>query len=930
MDEYLVIQGARQHNLANISLKLPKKSLIVFTGVSGSGKSSLAFDTICAEGQKRYLESLSSYARQFLTMGQKAEVDKISGLSPTVSIAQKKPTHNPRSTVGTVTEVYDYLRLLYARIGVAYSPTTGEPISGQSVEQMVRLICEKSQKVKGTITLMAQLAQQRKGKHEELFGSLLKDGFLRVRINGKIELLEELPALDQKKKYDIEVVVDRLRTTMPWEEDKKERLAASIETTLSLSPTLMVLLQGEKQEETLYMSSVSACPVSGFCIGEIEPNLFSFNTPRGACSACSGLGKTVGFEQERLLKSPSLPAPKCFHFPLNVSLFLRRLARRVEREYHLPSRTPWKKLPSSAQKKLFANMMPYLQALYHREYEHKEINSLRQYAEKGDCSSCKGHRLCPEALAVRVWNRNIAQVCDMTIEQALLWVSSVEEELDSQKREIGRMIVKEIESRLGFLRDVGLHYLTLSRASETLSGGEAQRIRLASQVGSGLTGLLYVLDEPSIGLHQRDSTKLLDTLKTLRDTGNTVIVVEHDESVMNQGDYLVDIGPKAGKEGGRIVACGTPEEVKKASQGLTAQYLNGYRVVPIPETRRPCSKKGAALVIKGARVNNLKQLTVSFPLKRLICVTGVSGSGKSSLVIETLTKLSQAALKGEVPQGGATLQGIEDIQKVIKITQSPIGRTPRSTPATYTGVFSPIRSWFAALEEACIRGYAAGRFSFNVAIGRCPECKGDGEKKVQMHFLPSLYMTCPVCGGKRYNEQTLQVRYKGKSIADVLNMSVEEACAFFQLVPVISRHLQVMKAIGLGYIRLGQSALTLSGGEAQRIKLSKELVRQTRGQGLYIFDEPTTGLHFQDITQLMKIFHQLVDKGNTVVVIEHNLDVIKQADWIVEMGPRGGEEGGEILFTGTPNALANTSYTATGPFLKVTLRKKQRLPQKPL
>ena len=931
--KYIEIRGARQHNLKNVDINIPKNSLTVITGLSGSGKSSLAFDTIYAEGQRRYVESLSSYARQFLDLQNKPDVDSIEGLSPAISIEQKTTSHNPRSTVGTVTEIYDYMRLLWARAGTPYSPATGLPIEAQSVSQMVDKILAMPEGTK--LILLAPIARGKKGEFKKEFAELQKKGFQRVNIDDEIYNIEELPELNKNQKHDIEVVVDRIIIKQGIE----SRVSQSVETALKLSDGLLyVENMADKKRQTF--SSKFACPVSGFTIEEIEPRLFSFNNPQGACPCCGGLGASLYMDPELVVPNENLSLAGGAIAPWSVSshsMFYRQTLDSLCEYLEISNKTPWKDLPAYAQETIlygsgnkcvpmvysrFVTDKPFEGVIPNMERRFLETDSaasreeLAHYQSAAPCECCHGKRLKPEALAVKICGKDIIEASDMSIKQALNWFSEVEAQLTPQKQEIAHKIIKEIVERLRFLNNVGLDYLTMSRQSGTLSGGEAQRIRLASQIGSGLTGVMYVLDEPSIGLHQRDNDKLLATLTRLRDIGNTVIVVEHDEDAMRAADFLVDMGPGAGSNGGNVVAAGTVAEVLKNKKSLTAQYLTGEKYIAVPSIRR--KGNGKFLELTGAKTNNLKNVDLKIPLGTFTCVTGISGGGKSSLILETLCKAIDKELNGSrIPTGKYDkLIGLENIDKVIDIDQSPIGRTPRSNPATYTGVFTNIRDWFAGLPEAKARGYTSGRFSFNVAGGRCEACKGDGVMKIEMNFLPDVYVPCDSCNGTRYNRETLQVKFKDKSIADVLDMTIDDAYHFFENIPAIKNKLDLLRRVGLGYIHLGQSAPTLSGGEAQRIKLSKELSKKATGKTLYILDEPTTGLHFEDIKKLLQVLQMLVEQGNTVVVIEHNLDVIKTADYIVDLGPEGGDGGGEIIATGTPEEIVKVARSYTGKYLK--------------
>ncbi len=932
------IKGAREHNLKNVDINIPKNKLTVITGLSGSGKSSLAFDTIYAEGQRRYVESLSSYARQFLDLMKKPDVDSIEGLSPAISIEQKTTSHNPRSTVGTVTEIYDYMRLLWARAGTPYSPATGLPIESQTVSQMVDKIA--AQPAGSKLMLLAPIARGKKGEYKKEIETLQKQGYQRVKIDGTVYDIEEVPALNKNQKHDIEVVIDRLVI----KDGITERLAQSVETALKLGDGLVYTENAETQERAVY-SSKFACPVSGFTIEEIEPRLFSFNNPYGACPHCDGIGAKLYMDPDLIVPNHHLSLNKGAIAPWNTthSSFYHQTLASLAEFLNISLNTPWGELPEKARNIIlygsgnvcvpmvysrFMTDKPFEGVIPNMERRFLETDSawvreeFSRYQSAAPCEFCGGKRLKPEALAVKVNGLDIMEASEMSIKKARDWFAGVEAALTPKKQEIAHKIVKEIVERLTFLNNVGLEYLSLNRQSGTLSGGEAQRIRLASQIGSGLTGVLYVLDEPSIGLHQRDNDRLLETLTRLRDIGNTVIVVEHDEDAIRAADYLVDMGPEAGQNGGHVVAAGTVAEVLQNPDSLTAQYLNGSREIAVPTQRR--KGNGKFVGIKGARTNNLKNIEVKIPLGTLTCVTGVSGGGKSSLIIETLCKALNKELNDSREAAGIydKLIGAENIDKIINIDQSPIGRTPRSNPATYTGLFTYIRDWFAGLPEAKARGYTAGRFSFNVAGGRCEACKGDGVTKIEMHFLPDVYVECDVCKGKRFNRETLEVKYKDKSIADVLDMTVDEAYGFFEAIPSIKNRLELLRKVGLGYIKLGQQATTLSGGEAQRVKLSKELSKRATGKTLYILDEPTTGLHFEDINKLLKVLHTLVDQGNSIIVIEHNLDVIKTADYIIDLGPEGGDGGGEIIAKGTPEAVVKTPGSYTAKYLKDYLPKK--------
>jgi len=942
----IIIRGAREHNLQNINLDLPRDQLIVVTGLSGSGKSSLAFDTIYAEGQRRYVESLSAYARQFLELMQKPDVDTIEGLSPAISIEQKAASRNPRSTVGTVTEVYDYLRLLYARVGIPYSPATGLPIESQTVSQMVDRVLEMPKESR--IYLLAPIIRGRKGEYRKEIADLQKRGFQRLKVDGKFYEIDAIPTLDKKRKHDISVVVDRLILR----KGIQTRLADSIETALELSNGLL-FVEDKKSGETTIFSAKFACPVSGFTIEEIEPRLFSFNNPFGACPACDGLGDSLYFDPLLIVPdgTKSLREGAIVPWASTSSQYYDQTLDSLAKKYKFSLNKPFEELPKRFReillfgsgdeaitmayddgfqtyktRKPFEGILSNTERRYHETSDGWLREELSRYQSARPCEDCGGYRLKPEALAIKIEGRHIGEVTEMSILEANRWFTELDSTLPKQRHEIAARILKEIKARLGFLVNVGLEYLTLSRASATLSGGESQRIRLASQIGSGLTGVLYVLDEPSIGLHQRDNARLLETLKGLRDIGNTVIVVEHDEDAIRSADYLVDLGPGAGVHGGQIVAAGLPEKVFASAASLTAQYVTGKREIPLPKIRRT-GQGGRAITIVGAQANNLKKITAHFPLGTFICVTGVSGGGKSTLLIETLYKAIARRLNGarERPGDHERIEGLEFLDKIIDINQSPIGRTPRSNPATYTGAFGPIREWFANLPESGARGYKPGRFSFNVKGGRCEACQGDGVIRIEMHFLPDVYIRCETCRGQRYNRETLEIKFKNKSIADVLQLTIDEAADFFKAVPSIRNKLETLKRVGLGYVHLGQSATTLSGGEAQRVKLSKELSRRATGRTLYILDEPTTGLHFEDIRRLLDVLHALVDTNNTVIVIEHNLEVIKTADWIVDLGPEGGDDGGWIVAEGAPEVVTKVPKSYTGQCLKAYLTKTGRV-----
>ncbi|MCC7321164.1 MAG: excinuclease ABC subunit UvrA [Rubellimicrobium sp.] len=937
------VRGAREHNLKNIDVDIPRDRLVVLTGLSGSGKSSLAFDTIYAEGQRRYVESLSAYARQFLDMMEKPDVDHISGLSPAISIEQKTTSKNPRSTVGTVTEIYDYLRLLFARAGTPYSPATGLPIEAQQVQDMVDRVMALPEGTRGY--LLAPIVRDRKGEYRKEMLELRKAGFQRVKVDGTFHEIEEVPALDKKLRHDIDLVVDRIVVRAGLE----TRLADSFRTALDHADGIAILetAPAEGEAERITFSEKFACPVSGFTIPEIEPRLFSFNAPYGACQECGGLGHELFFDERLIVPDITrrIDGGAIAPWAKSKSPYFRQTIDAMAAHYGFSPRARWKELPPAVQEvflrgsgkeeitfrydeggriyqvsRAFEGVIPNMERRYRETDSAWVREEFEQYQNNRPCHACGGYRLRPEALAVRIGGRHVGQVVAMSIREAHDWVQGVPAALSAQKNEIARAILKEIRERLGFLNNVGLEYLTLSRNAGTLSGGESQRIRLASQIGSGLTGVLYVLDEPSIGLHQRDNDRLLATLRGLRDQGNTVIVVEHDEDAIRTADFVLDIGPGAGVHGGRVVAQGTPEEIAAHPDSLTGAYLSGRRAIPVPATRR--DGNGKALTVVRATGNNLKEMTAEFPLGRLVCVTGVSGGGKSTLTIETLYKNAAMKLNGarETPAPCETIRGFEHLDKVIDIDQRPIGRTPRSNPATYVGVYTQIRDWFAGLPESKARGYAPGRFSFNVKGGRCEACQGDGLIKIEMHFLPDVYVTCETCKGARYNRETLEVRFKGKSIADVLDMTIDEALEFFRAVPAIRRPLEALVRVGLGYVKVGQQATTLSGGEAQRVKLAKELARTATGRTLYILDEPTTGLHFEDVRKLLEVLHELVDQGNTVVVIEHNLDVIKTADWIIDIGPEGGDGGGRIVAAGTPETVAGVADSHTGRYLGPLLR----------
>jgi excinuclease ABC subunit A len=943
------IRGAREHNLKNIDVDIPRDSLVVITGLSGSGKSSLAFDTIYAEGQRRYVESLSAYARQFLELMQKPDLDSIEGLSPAISIEQKTTSRNPRSTVGTVTEIYDYMRLLWARVGIPYSPATGLPIVSQTVSQMVDRVMAMPEGTR--LYLLAPIARGRKGEYRKELADLQKRGFQRVKVDGTMREIDEVPALNKNIKHDIEVVVDRL-VVGP---ELGNRLADSFETALGLADGIAIAENADNGEQTVF-SAKFACPVSGFTIPEIEPRLFSFNNPFGACPGCDGLGTKLYFDADLVVHddSRSLYDGAVSPWSHSSSPYYTQTLDSIARHFKQSMHTPWHDLPEKMRHAIlhgsggdpiqmtyddglrkYSTDRPFEGVLPNMERRYRETDSawvreeLGRYQSAKTCEVCSGARLKPEALAVKIAGRNISEATALSILDAVDWFAGVDAGFTPSQSEIAYRILKEINERLGFLKNVGLEYLTLSRSSGTLSGGESQRIRLASQIGSGLTGVLYVLDEPSIGLHQRDNDRLLATLRRLRDLGNSVIVVEHDEEAIRSADWLIDMGPGAGVHGGHLVAEGTPDQVMQAPDSITGQYLTGMKQIPIPEARRSGHPR-QILRLVGARGNNLKDVTAEIPLGTFCCVTGVSGGGKSTLIVETLYKALAKRLNNAREQAASfeRLDGAEFLDKIVDIDQSPIGRTPRSNPATYTGCFTPIRDWFAGLPESKARGYQPGRFSFNVKGGRCEACQGDGVIKIEMHFLPDVYVQCDVCKGKRYNRETLEVLFRGKSIADVLDMTVDEGAEFFRAVPSIRDKLVTLQRVGLGYIHVGQPATTLSGGEAQRVKLSKELSRRATGRTLYILDEPTTGLHFEDVRKLLEVLHALVQTGNTVLVIEHNLEVIKTADWIIDLGPEGGDGGGHIVATGTPEDIAEAADSHTGRYLRPYLARRLPAPRR--
>ena len=947
MQKFISVRGAREHNLKNIDVDIPRDQLVVITGLSGSGKSSLAFDTIYAEGQRRYVESLSAYARQFLQLMQKPDMDHIDGLSPAISIEQKTTSRNPRSTVGTVTEIYDYMRLLWARIGIPYSPATGLPIESQTISQMVDRIMAMEAGTR--LYLLAPIARGRKGEYRKEFADLMKRGFQRVKIDGELHELDQAPALEKNKKHDISVVVDRV----VLRDDLQTRLADSLEIALDLADGLAIVEPADGGEATTF-SARFACPVSGFTIAEIEPRLFSFNNPFGACPSCDGLGEQLFFDPALSVPDESLSLRDGAIAPWSrsTSPYYTQTLDSLARHFKVSTTHPWNELPEKVQtailfgtgrtavemhyddglrsyktKKPFEGVIPNMERRYRETDSAWVREELERFQNVTTCEACGGHRLKPEALAVRIADKHIGAATELSILAARDWFAGLDKVLNQRQLQIGGRVLKEINDRLGFLVNVGLEYLTLSRASGTLSGGESQRIRLASQIGSGLTGVLYVLDEPSIGLHQRDNERLLQTLKNLRDLGNSVIVVEHDEEAIRAADYVFDLGPAAGEHGGHMVAHGTPEEVMASPESLTGQYLVGLKQIAVPKKRRK-GHPGQQLAVLGATSNNLDNVDVHIPLGTFTCFTGVSGSGKSTLLIETLYKALAKFLNGARDHPGAfrKIEGLHHLDKVVDIDQSPIGRTPRSNPATYTGAFTPIREWFASLPEATVRGYKPGRFSFNVKGGRCEACQGDGLVKIEMHFLPDVYVQCDVCQGRRYNRETLEIQFRGKSIADVLDMTVDEGADFFKAVPLVRDKLVTLQRVGLGYIHVGQQATTLSGGEAQRVKLAKELARRATGRTLYILDEPTTGLHFDDVRKLLEVLHTLVESGNTMVVIEHNLEVIKTADWVIDLGPEGGNGGGRIVAEGTPEAVADVAESYTGQYLRDALRRRAALP----
>jgi excinuclease ABC subunit A len=940
------VRGAREHNLKSVDVDIPRDKLVVITGLSGSGKSSLAFDTIYAEGQRRYVESLSAYARQFLELMQKPDADHIEGLSPAISIEQKTTSKNPRSTVGTVTEIYDYMRLLYARVGIPYSPTTGLPITSQTVSQMVDKVMEMAEGTR--LYLLAPIVRGRKGEYRKEFMELLKAGFQRVKVDGEFYDIEDVPDLNKKIKHNIEVVVDRL-VVRP---DLETRLADSIETALQLSDGLVVTEVANDGAIRTLFSAKFACPVSGFTIEEIEPRLFSFNNPFGACPTCDGLGQKLYFDPELVVpdKKLSLNDGALAPWGKSNSPYYSQTLESLGRHFGFKTNTSYEKLPKNIQdvllygsgdeeveiiyksdniksykiKKIFEGIIGNIKRRWRETDSLTMRDELSKYQSSTTCDACSGHRLKAEALAVKIDGKHISEITELSVRKSYDWFQGLTTKLTDKENEIASRVLKEISERLGFLNNVGLEYLNLSRKSGTLSGGESQRIRLASQIGSGLTGVLYVLDEPSIGLHQRDNSRLLQTLSNLRDMGNSVLVVEHDEEAILSADHVIDMGPGAGIHGGEVVAQGTPKQIMSNKKSLTGKYLSGKLSIPIPAERRKghfAGKKRKEIVISGASSNNLKNITAKFPLGLMTCVTGVSGSGKSTLTIDTLYKAVARKVNRNrvIPGKHDTITGLEFIDKIVEIDQSPIGRTPRSNPATYTGAFTPIRDWFSSLPEAKTRGYKPGRFSFNVKGGRCEACQGDGLIKIEMHFLPDVYVKCDVCDGNRYNRETLEIKFKGKSISDILNMTVEDGVKFFAAIPSVCDKIKMMQKVGLDYIKIGQAATTLSGGEAQRVKLSKELSKRSTGRTLYILDEPTTGLHFEDIKKLLEVIQALVDMGNTVIIIEHNLDVIKTADWVIDIGPEGGSGGGMIIAEGTPEKVARVKDSFTGYYLQKVL-----------
>ena len=940
---FINIKGASEHNLKKVNLRIPKNKLVVITGVSGSGKSSLAFDTIYAEGQRRYVESLSTYARQFLELMQKPKVESIEGLSPSIAINQKSVSHNPRSTVATVTEIYDYLRLLFSRVGIPYSPKTGKPITSQSISQMVDSIMSIEKETR--IHILAPLVRNRKGEHKKEIFEFKKRGFQRIRLNNEIYDISQIPNIDKNKKHNIEILVDRIVI----KNGLRQRLTESIETALKISPDGLVIVNNLNTNKDTIFSSKFACPVSGFTIEEIEPRLFSFNNPSGACKICDGLGEQYFFDKNLIIPDQEISINEGAIKPWNNKgkIFFLQALRSLSLKLNFSLDSKWKNLSEKIKDNVLNGTdNDKLKIDYHSEDENYIVNQtfpgvipsltkrfsqtndpwlryeLNKYQSISKCSNCYGFRLNEQALSVKINDIHIGKVTTMTISENMNWLNTVNKSLKGQYLEIANPIIKEISLRLKFLYDVGLDYLSLDRKSNTLSGGESQRIRLASQIGSGLTGIIYVLDEPSIGLHQRDNIRLLETLKSLKNLGNTVIIVEHDEEAIMNSDYVVDIGPGAGENGGKIIAEGSPEQIKNNHKSITGNYLSGRSKIDLPKIRRKFDKT-KILSLRNANINNLKNINVDFPLGKFICVTGVSGSGKSSLIGDTLYPAVNNILnkKNIRSKNYEDLTGIEMIDKIIEINQSPIGRTPRSNPATYTGAFTPIREWFSKSIEAKVRGYTPGRFSFNVKGGRCEACQGDGIVKIEMHFLPDMYVQCEECEGKRYNKPTLDITIKNNNINNILNMSVMESKTFFNAIPSINNKLQTLYEVGLGYIKLGQPATTLSGGEAQRIKLAKELSKRSTGKTLYILDEPTTGLHFEDVKKLLEVLNKLVDGGNTIIVIEHNLDVIKSSDWIIDLGPEGGYNGGKVIAEGTPEHIAKSPKSYTGKYINKHMNK---------
>ena len=954
MNDYIIIRGAKEHNLKNIDIDIPKNKLVVITGVSGSGKSSLAFDTVYAEGQRRYVESLSTYARQFLEMHNKPDIESIEGLSPAIAIDQKTTSRNPRSTVATATEIYDYLRILFARIGIPFSPATGLPIKKQSATQMVDSLMNLPKET--SVVLLAPIVRGQKGEYKKDLLHYRRLGYEKLKINGVDYDFDELPSIDKNKKHNIELVVDRVNIA----DDSRNRIVESIENILKISHGLLYveiksIPKGSeksdiKEDQILIFSEKFSCPVSGFSLPEIEPRIFSFNSPYGACQKCNGLGKEMSFNEQLVIPDKTLSllegaiAPwrkKSSKYSNTQGKFYESLLEALANHYEFNLESPYEELSKNIQNIIlhgtgsenikfsyqdgyrqstinqpFKGVMPILEEKIHKTESNYVIEELSRYQVQINCSECEGFRVRKDSLCVKISNIHIGDVARFSIDSAYDWVTKLKDHLDPTQIKISKLILKEIERRLQFLINVGLNYLTLNRISSTLSGGESQRIRLASQIGSSLTGVLYVLDEPSIGLHQSDNDKLIISLKELRDLGNSIIVVEHDEDTMRQSDYLIDIGKYAGVNGGSVIACGTPEEVSKNEDSLTGQYISGKLLIPVPKQRREFNAK-KIIAVNNVNTNNLKDVSIKIPIGNFIAVTGVSGSGKSSLILHTLYGAVMNKLHNSNRNCGKykSILGLENIDKIIEIDQQPIGRTPRSNPATYTGVFTPIRDWYAGLKESKLRGYLPGRFSFNVKGGRCEVCEGDGALKIEMHFLPDVYVKCDECNGTRYNKETLQIKYNGKTISDILKMTVDEGFSFFNKLPLINEKLNALSSVGLGYISIGQSATTLSGGEAQRVKLAKELSKKSTGRTLYILDEPTTGLHSHDIQNLLKVLHELVEMGNTVIVIEHNLDVIKTADHVIDIGPHGGVKGGEIIAYGTPEEISKNPNSITGKYL---------------